>query len=179
VVGWGRPHFREVRECVLTQICLVKTLQTLFMLYLTLLTLKLRPDFSSVAAGGDLVLLFWWGAEGCISSHPSVPGRTVAATRTIQGDAQVSNWYKCVLSTRDSAHLVLSSPTFVLPLYVLYIPIFPNFQAALEPSRSSPQPQLAYDVLYRLPLQLQCASFGDKQVHRWLRIIFESCCNFF
>jgi len=46
--------------------------------------------FGRVAAGGDMVLLFRWGAEGCISSHPSVLGWTVAATKTIQEDAQAA-----------------------------------------------------------------------------------------
>jgi hypothetical protein len=107
------------------------------MLCLTLLTLKPRPNLSSVAAGSDMVLLFRWGAEGCISSHPSVPGWTVAAARTIQEDAHVNNWYTCVLSARDSTHLMLSSLTFVCVMYT-HIPQLPGASRTLKIVSSAP-----------------------------------------
>jgi hypothetical protein len=107
------------------------------MLCLTLLTLKPRPNLSSVAAGGNLVLLFRWGAEGCISSHPSLLGRTTAATRTIQEDAQVSNWFTWVLSARDSTYLMLSSPTFVCVIYT-HIPQLPGASRTLKIVSSAP-----------------------------------------
>ncbi|KAJ1389117.1 hypothetical protein B484DRAFT_409426 [Ochromonadaceae sp. CCMP2298] len=42
------------------------------------------------AAGGDTMLIFMGGAEGCISKHPSGPEWTAAAARTIKGDAQAA-----------------------------------------------------------------------------------------
>ncbi|KAJ1441769.1 hypothetical protein B484DRAFT_390512 [Ochromonadaceae sp. CCMP2298] len=42
------------------------------------------------AAGGDTVLIFMGGAEGCTSKHSSGPEWTAAAARTIKGDVHVS-----------------------------------------------------------------------------------------
>jgi hypothetical protein len=58
------------------------------------------------------------------------------------------------------------------PLYVLYIPISPNLQAALGPPRSTPQRHLARDCLSALPLRFQRTLFGEKRGQGWLRRAF-------
>jgi hypothetical protein len=63
------------------------------------------------------IILFRWGAKSCASRHPRGPGRTPAAAIMVQGDEQVSNWYRHVSSVAESPHLMLSSLTYVCIVY--------------------------------------------------------------
>jgi hypothetical protein len=141
------------------------------MLCLTLFFFIPRSDLRSAAAGGDMVLLFRWGAKGHASRHPSGPGWTAAAFRTIQGDAQVSSWYKYVLSAAESTHLMLSSLTYVCIVYT-HIPQLPG--CSKTPMTTSPGQTNLQFIVCVASLVPTCLFWGETGPQVAQEIIFKT-----